>query len=399
MNISWRIARRYAFSKSRQSVINIINLISCVVLILGTASLFVVLSGFGGLRKVNLELISVANPDILLRPATGKYLSVSPSHWEEIKRLPGVSYASQTVEERVYLYYKGKNFIAYIKGTDTAYHRVIPIEEKLAVGRWPPEKYNCIIGDGIARALGTGVFDKDFFLRVIVPKPGMENIVRADHLPYKELYMTVAGVYTINEEFDRKYVYTRLQEVRQLLGLNENQVSAIEIKRDPSASEDRLRAELTRIFGDTIRIDNVIEQNSAIYKMLNTEKAIIYFIFVLVLLVALFNLSGSLVMMILEKKKNLWTLRCMGLTFPELQRIFFFQGCILTLVSSFLGLALGIGICSLQIRYGLLKISQTTPYPMVMAFSDALMVMGIALSLGALVSWLTSKKITDKWLA
>lgn len=399
MNTPFYIAKRYLYSKSNNNAINKITRVASVGVLVGTAALFVVLSGFAGLRAFSLSFTSVFDSDLQITPATGKIINCSPTLLPNLNQIQGVSAVAQVLEERVYLNFKGKNHIAVIKGVDTQFNRVIPTDSILLLNDWFTHgRDEAVIGLTASIKLSLGTYDYSDLLEIYVPKPGKGQILDPLQAFSKERVL-VTGIYSVSEDLDDTYVFTDIALAQRLLGLEANQVSGFEIKLEPEANPDLIIPQLEAQFGDQVLIKTRIQQNDALYKMLNTENVAVYLIFTLVLIIALFNVVGSIIMMILDKKKNLKTLQSMGMTLRQIRKVFYYQGFLLTAISGIIGIALGYLLVFLQLQFGWIRISASFAYPVVPTVLNGLIVLVTMLSLGAIAAGIASRRITPNLLS
>ncbi|MBT8304807.1 MAG: FtsX-like permease family protein, partial [Bacteroidia bacterium] len=211
---------------------------------------------------------------------------------------------------------------------------------------------------------------------------------------FNSVYTTNVGVFQINEDLDNSLVFTNLETAKNLLDYENGQISSIEFKLAPDADEEDARSQLAAILGDSFAIKNRMQLNDALYKMLNTENTAVYLIFTLVLIIALFNVVGSIVMMILDKKKNLNTLFNLGVTIKELRRIFFLQGSLLSIVGGVIGVVIGFLIIILQKMFSLYMITPSLPYPVSIKPMNFLLVLLTISVLGILASKIASSRIS-----
>ena len=399
MNFPIYIAKRYLFSKSGNNAINIITLIAAIGVVVGSMSLFIVLSGFSGLREFSLQFANVFDSDLKVLPASGKTITFTEGSAEKIKNVPGIAAYSKVIEERVFLQYKGRNHIAFIKGVDENYAQVNPVDSLLFLGEWfTPHKQQVVIGTGIAVKLSLGIWDYTDLLDLYVPKPGTGQILDPSRAFTKERAIA-SGMYQVNEELNDKYVFSDIGYARALLGLDSTKVSSVEIKTRPDQDEEALRSQLQKIFPEEIVIKNRIQQNDALYKMLNTENIAVYLIFTLVLIIALFNVIGSIIMMVLDKRKNIKTLYNLGATLKGIRRIFFWQGTLMTTLGGLLGILLGVIVVLLQLNFELVLITSTLPYPVKLNFINGAVVFVTITVLGVIASKIASSRIRAKLVA
>lgn len=358
------IAWRYVRSKSSQNVINIINRMSIFVLIVGGASLMIVLAGFSGLRTFSMSFSNFFDPDLKIFPKTGKIFSLSPMQVAALKESGVVASYTKVLEERVFLNSRGKNYIAYIKGVDENYPKVNAVDSILVISpkEWLLSEDYVVVGNIIAETLNLGLFTSTTPLQIIVPKAGKGSITSSS-TPYREETVLLSDYYQVTEDLDSKYVFATLSLAQRLTGVQANEVSAVEIKLSKGVSVAEGKKRLQKVLGDGFVIKDRMALNEDLYKMFQTENLATYLIFTLVLIVALFNLVGAIIMMILDKRKNLYTLFALGMTERQIRAIFFLQGVIVSLLGAIFGVGLGVGIAWLQKTYPMLYINPNAAVP------------------------------------
>ncbi|WP_454997415.1 FtsX-like permease family protein [Capnocytophaga granulosa] len=358
------IAWRYVRSKSSQNVINIINRMSIFVLIVGGASLMIVLAGFSGLRTFSMSFSNFFDPDLKIFPKTGKIFSLSPMQEAALKESGVVASYTKVLEERVFLNSRGKNYIAYIKGVDENYPKVNAVDSILVISpkEWLLSEDYVVVGNIIAETLNLGLFTSTTPLQIIVPKAGKGSITSSS-TPYREETVLLSDYYQVTEDLDSKYVFATLSLAQRLTGVQANEVSAVEIKLSKGISATEGKKRLQKVLGNSFVIKDRMALNEDLYKMFQTENLATYLIFTLVLIVALFNLVGAIIMMILDKRKNLYTLFALGMTERQIRAIFFLQGVIVSLLGAIFGVGLGVGIAWLQKTYPMLYINPNAAVP------------------------------------
>ncbi|WP_264525858.1 ABC transporter permease [Flavobacterium sp. N502536] len=398
MNFPLYIAKRYIFSRSKNNAINIINRIASMGIIVGTMALFVVLSVFSGLKVFSLSFTNEIDPDLKMSSTYGKSFLITPDQETQLKNIEGIASYSKIIEERVLFLFKDKQLVTYLKGVDKNYVVVNDIRKKLFNGEWlKPDTYQVVIGYGIARDFSLGILDFENPLQVFAPKPGKGAIENPEEAFNKTDVLPVA-IYSISEDLDSKYVFADLSLAQELLMYKSNQVSGIEFNLKENADEGAIRSQLQKVFKNKITIKSRAQLNESLYKMLNTENIVVYLIFTLVIIVALFNLVGALIMMILEKKANLKTLFNLGTEINSLRKIFLLQGTLLSVFGGLIGLVLGIILVLLQQEYNLIMLTPTLAYPVVFTLENVLIVMGTIVSLGFVASLIASSRVSKKLL-
>jgi len=365
--------------------------------IFGSMLLLIVLSGFAGLKTFTLSYSSVVDPDFKISSTLGKKIVITS---EQLSKLEGytdiVSY-SKVIEEKVFLEFKGKTEIATIKGVDEQYQQTVAIDSTISIGQWfDPNTKQTVVGEELAFKLGLGVFDYSSKLKLIVPKLGKGQI---NENTLNKVFAYNVGLFNVNDIYNKQYLFSSLETAQELLSYNTNTVNALELKTIPDVDEEKLRAALSNIFDNKIIIKNKSELNDAIHKMLNTENIAVYLIFTLILIIALFNVIGSITMMIIEKKKDLLTLSNLGTSNRDIKQIFFLQGALLTFIGGGIGVLLGVLLVGSQVIFGYIKIPGTDmPYPVELTVMNVLLVLATIFFLGLVASVIASYRISKKML-
>ena len=386
MSVVLKIAWRYFFSKSGQTVINRINSIALLVIIVATSALMIVLSAFSGLKDFGLSFSNIFDPDFRIIPKLGKTISLESSKIHRLEKVDGIKAFSPILEEKVFLSFKEKNQVAHLKGVGLDYLNVIPADSLVSVGEWlVPESNAIVAGYGIGADMNLGVYDYGSFLNISIPRKNLNSSLRQN--PFYTQQAVTIGLYQISEDIDKKYIFSTLDFARDLLQYPQNVFSSIEIKASPEANSKDLKKKIQKIMGDSVQIKDRTQINTALYKMLNTEHLAIYLIFTLVLIVALFNVVGALVMMILDKKPQMNILKAMGITQHQLGQTFFLLGMMIVLFGGIIGLVLSSVLILIQQWDPFINIPGTSlAYPVKWEFENILIVMGTLLLLGSLAS-------------
>lgn len=362
-------------------------------IVIAAAALFIVLSGFAGLKDFSLEFSSYVDPDLKIIPVEGKSFVLSEDDNSSLKNIEGVSSISKIIEERVVLEFEGKKKLATIKGVDENYTRVTDIDSMIIQGEWLGEENNQVVsGGGIAYDLSFGVLDYGKRLSVYVPKPGKGQISSVKSI-FNSVEAFNIGIFDINEDLNNEYVFADINTTRYLLNYGPNQVSSVEVKLKDGFDENLIKEKIISVLGDGVEIKNKMQLNSALYKMLNTENLVVYLIFTLVIIIALFNVVGALIMMILDKKESLHTLFNLGATVKDVKRIFFLQGSLMTILGGILGLSIGFIVVLLQQQFDLVMITPSLPYPVTLKMVNFVIVLMTIGLLGIIASRIASNRI------
>lgn len=398
MNFPFYIAKRYAFSLSKTTAINIITFIASFGIIVGAMALFVVLSVFSGLRDFSLSFTNATDPDLRIETLNGKSFFISKSQEKQLKTSKNFTKYTKIVEERALFYYKNKEHIAYLKGVDANFIKVNGFGKFLYAGNWlEPNTNQVVVGSGISRKLALGLFDFNNVLEVYVPKPGSGMIENPED-DFNKAPLLTSGIFQVSEDIDEKYIFTGMPLAQSLLNYKPNQLTYIDFKLAPNISESDAIETINKIFPNQVKVKNRAQLNDALYKMLNTENIAVYLIFTLVIIIALFNLIGAIIMMIIEKKSNLKTLYNLGTEIKYLKNIFLFQGNIISVFGGILGLILGIIVVLIQQQFELIMITPTLAYPVVFEAKNILIVLFTIVVLGFIASKIASSTVSKKLL-
>ena len=323
---------------------------------------------------------------------------VTPSQDKQINQIEDIVSYSKIIEERVLFTFDGKQEVTYLKGVDENFDKVNALKKTIYNGDWlKKDTYQVVVGYGIAQQFSMGLLDYNNQLEVMVPKPGKGNIENPEEA-FNKVAVIPVGIYAISEDLDSKYVFADLGLAQELLEYKPNQISGIEVKMKKDADENVIISKLQTIFNNKITIKNRAQLNESLYKMLNTENLAVYLIFTLVIVIALFNLIGALIMMILDKKANLKTLLNLGTEIKDLRKIFLLQGTLLSVFGGIIGLTLGIAIVLLQQHYELVMITPTLAYPVVFSIENVLIVLATIVTLGFIASLIASSRVSKKLL-
>lgn len=398
MNFPLYIAKRYIFSFSKSTAINIISAIALLGIIVGALALFIVLSVFSGLREYSVQFTNDFDPDLKVFATQGKSFVITQEQKEKLKSITEIEIFSTIIEERVLFVFDGKEQITYLKGVDQQFASSNQLSKSLFNGQWlQPNTTQAVIGYGISQKLSVGLYDFNNPLEVYVPKPGKGNIESEEQAFNKE-FLNPVGIYAVSEELDSKYVFVNLDVAQELMGFQPNRVTGIEIKTVLNSNNEALITQIKSVFNNQVTVKTREELNSTLHKMLNTENIAVYLIFTLVIIVALFNLIGALIMIIIEKKHNLKTLLNLGVEIRDLKKIFLFQGLMLSFFGGLIGLALGVLVVYLQQQYSLIMITDSLPYPVVFEIKNLLLVLATITVLGFLAALIASSRVSKKLL-
>ncbi len=393
MNYIRYISQKYLFSKSGNNAINIIVKIASFGVLMVSAAFIIVLSGFSGIRTFNISLIKMTDPDIKITPLTGKNFAPDKDFFEFLKQDNAVISFSRVVEEKVFINYNDKQKIAKIKGVDSNYYKVINLDSTLIAGHLPtPGTIEMLMGVSLANDLSFMLSNNLEMIQLLVPKPG-KGYISDPRKGFYDKYFIPVGIFQTTTDHDQVYLYTTLEAAQQLLNYPPERISSIEIKVKPGQITG-LQKRLQQKFGKKLNIRNRRQLNKLLYKMLNTENLMVYFIFALILLLALFNIVGTIIMIIIDKKDDINTLRVLGLDRSEIKKIFMVQGLGMTVLSGLSGLILGLILVGIQHFHPFLYVPQTNmPYPVEFHWSNILYVLLTIIFMGTFATLIGISKI------
>jgi lipoprotein-releasing system permease protein len=396
--VPFYIAKKYSLRLSKNSAINSITFIASFGVIAGALSLFVVLSVFSGLRAFSLSYTNATDPDYKIESKKGKKIILTDEIIKSLSKNKNIEFFSPAIEERALFRFKDKEIICTIKGVAPLSNTISDYTKYLLGGNWlEAESNEAVVGVGVCNKLSMGLFDFNNALEVYVPKPG-KGLIENEQDAFVKKNLIPSGIFQVNEDLDQKYIFADINLVKELVGYKTNEYSTLELKCKNGTNETDLRSFLEKTFNNSIVIKNRAQLNDALYKMLNQENVVLYLIFTLVLIIALFNLIGAIIMMIIEKKQNLKTLYYLGLLPKQVRNVFLLQGNLISFFGGFIGLAFGIGIVFIQQQYHLVMITPTLAYPVAFEWENIVIVVFTFLSLGYIASKIASSVVTERFL-
>jgi lipoprotein-releasing system permease protein len=395
--LSFLFTWRYFKAKKSTNAINIISWVSISAIILGTASLIILLSVFNGLEQLVQSLYSSFYSDIKISAVRGKFITVSENNLEQLKRLKGVSGYSLTVEDKALLQYNNLQPVV-LKGVDTNYHNINGISRNISRGRFElgtADHPDAVLGSGIESALSLESDRAVIPLMAYVFRNGPDINPADPKSSVRSEEIASSGTFKIQQDFDNKYVITNLPFMQRMLGLDSNQYSAVEISCSVPSKADEVKTQIKALFGPAYQVQTRYEQNQTLFNVMRMEKWVIYAVLTMILIVAAFNMVGALTMLVLEKKKDIQVLKAMGADNRYIQRIFLNEGLLLALLGGGGGILLALFLCWLQVRFKLVPLQGNfliDYYPVKIIPGDLLLVSGTILIVALLASWLPSRR-------
>ncbi|WP_196885808.1 ABC transporter permease [Aureivirga sp. CE67] len=398
MNFSLYIAKRYLFSKNSNNAINIITFIAVFAVMVGTLSLFVVLSVFSGLKDLGEESLNAITPSLEISPKKGKSFFFNDTIQNIIEENKDIAYYSKVIEEKSFLKNGEKEIIANFKAVDTNFSKLTNIRNSIYTGSWFDKRFenSAVIGIGISNELSISAYEFGANLKMFVPKPGKGTVTSVSKA-FNEINTSVTGVFAANnEDLDFNYIFIPLKSGQELLGYKPNQISSIELSVPNASDINSVANYLKDKIGNTFEVKTRNELNADYYRLINSERFITYLIFCLILIIALFNVVGVIIMMIIDKKDNQKTLYNIGASIKDIKRVFILQGFLLSVLGLFIGLGLGIIFVLLQQHFGIIMITSTLPYPMTLTLTNVSVVFFTILALGYIASLIASSRISKQ---
>ncbi|MGC9471003.1 MAG: FtsX-like permease family protein [Bacteroidales bacterium] len=403
MNLPFFIARRYLFAKKSRNVINVISMISLVGVMVGTMALIVVLSVFNGFDNLVRSLFNAFDPDIRITLTEGKTFPADDPLLVKIREHPGVLYAADVLEENALLKYGEKQYIATVKGVSDEFLKMSGIDSMIIDGEftlWDRNMPCAVIGQGIRIYLSVGL---NFItpIQVYVPKR-TGNVSLNPEQAFNRNYIFPSGIFAIQQDFDSKYIIVPIEFIRNLLEYD-NEITSLELKVNPAFSETTVQNELTALAGEQYSVQNRFQQQELLYRIMRSEKWAIFMILAFILLVASFNIIGSITMLILDKKKDIAILQSLGTEMSRIRKIFFIEGWLISAGGATIGLILGGIICWIQQTFGLIRLKGSgsfvvDTYPVDMLWTDFVFVFFTVLLIGFFAAWYPVRYITRRYL-
>ncbi|UYQ93132.1 FtsX-like permease family protein [Chitinophaga horti] len=395
----WQFASRYFWARKSTNAINIIAWVSVGAIAVGTAALIIVLSVFNGFEGLVKSLYSSFYPTLKVVPASGKTLVLTPQQLRQVAKDPAVAHYTQVIEEKAVLSYGGDQTIAVVKGVDDHYMKVANIQSKVIRGKFETvddHGYRAVVGIGLETALGVDVEHSVVPVSVFVPRRGAGADFSMPEQALNNGDFYPAGTFALQQDFDSKYVLTHIDFMRSLLDMKPGEMSGLELALKPGNSDLRVKRRLQELLGDRVDVQTRYEQNKTLYNIMRTEKWVVYSFLSFILVVAAFNMLGSLSMLVLEKRKDITILKAMGSTNGRILRIFLAEGLIIAVIGSVVGIALALIMLVLQQQFGIIKLGGDSflidAFPVEMHAEDFGLVAGTVIVIGILASWLPARR-------
>lgn len=406
MNLPFYIARRYLFSKKSQNAINIISMICVCGVVVATIAVVCALSVFNGFNDLVASMFSSLDPELKISPRTGKVFDPTTSQFQKIKELPDIAYFGEVLQDNALIRYHDRQDIAIVKGVDNNFKDLTQIDSILVDGSF-------LLSDEVAdyATLGIGLSSKlgakpGFAspLEIYVPKRNEKVNMSNPASSFNTGYAYIGSVFMMNQQvYDERYMILPISLVRELFNYDK-EVTSIELKLTDGADISSVKKQIETMLGDQFIVQDRYEQQEASFKMMQVEKWMTFLILSFILTIALFNVVGSLSMLMIEKKEDVRTLRNMGADDRLIRRIFLFEGWMISGFGALIGIVVGLVLCLLQQYYGFIKLGQTAgafiidAYPVRVIFTDLLVAFVTVAAIGLMAAWYPVRYLGKKWL-
>lgn len=405
MRLPFYISKRYLLSKKSHNIINIISGISILGVTVGTMALIVVLSVFNGFEDLVKSLYSSFDPDLKITIAEGKNFDVNRVSREKIKQIPGVISYTEVIEENALIKNKKEQYIVSLKGVSDDFLFENPLDTMLVDGQMIFSEDGLdytVMGYLVAYRLGIKIFDFSKPLTVFVPRRTKKSLTNFDQ-SFNSGQLIPSAVFSVQQEIDSRYLLVSAKFARKLLEYTDSDATAIEVRLSPDAKTESIQQQIQKLAGSDFVVKNRFQQQELLYKIMKSEKWAIFLILTFILIIAVFNVVGSLSLLILDKRKDIAVLYSMGASKRTIKRIFLNEGILISLTGAITGLVLGYLICIIQIKFGILQLGEANAfivpyYPVKLRLLDFVAVFFTVFAIGLVAAWFPVRQISGKYL-
>lgn len=403
MRTELKIAWRYLFAKKQYNAIHIISGISAAAVGVVTAAMVCVLSVMNGFGVMVEQLFSQFDPDIRIEAISGKSFDDQGERFNALRQLPEVAIVSQSIEETALLQFEEKQMPVRLYGVDSVFATLTQIENIITDGHYEVHDGafdRAVLGQGLAWQMGIGArFINP--LHLYAPKRHAKvNMLRPDQA-FNDEVCFIAGTFAVQQvKYDNEVMLVDIHLTRRLLDYGANEVSALLLKIAPNTSVRQAQKQIQALLGDRYKVLNRYEQQADFFRILRVEKLLTTLLLVFILLIASFNIIGSLSMLIIDKRSDIQTLSHLGANQQMIRRVFLFEGWMISTLGAVVGLVVGLIVCLLQEHLGILKLGSGTEYvvsayPVAVQATDILIVSIAVLALGFMAAWIPAKRIKN----
>jgi lipoprotein-releasing system permease protein len=390
-------SKRYLFSRKSRNAINIITLITSAGFAVCTAAMIIILSALNGFVSLVVALYSTFDADIKITPVQGKVIHTQNAIFNTIKNMEGIAFYNEVLEENVLLKYNDKQTIATIKAVSNNFVQATHLDTMLIQGSMILNDTSsfCTIGSGIAAKLNVNIENEFSPIQVYVPKREQFDPLNPES-SFNSKSTYPSGIFGIQQEIDEKYILVSLQFAREILEYTD-EASAIEIITKPGTNTEDLINKIKEATGNSFNVESRAQQHASLYKLMKIEKWVAFLILAFVLLIVSFNLIGSLLMIVIEKKKDFSILNALGMPIKNIRNIIIGEGFLIASLGSIIGIGFGVAICLAQKHYGFVKLGGkgatfvVDSYPIVVLAYDVFITFIVAMVIGILASLYPAK--------
>ena len=396
MNFPFYIAKRYLFSKKSHNAINVISAVSVCGVALATLALVCTLSVFNGFQDLVATMFTAFDPELKITAVSGKVFDGQDERVQSLRQLPEIEVFSESLEDNAMVQYKGRQAMVIVKGVEDNFDRLTPIDSIL-YGRGELVLHDEVVdyaipGIELVSVLGTGIRFLDP-LEVFAPKRGSRINVASPASSFNSDYLHSSGlVFAVNQQkYDASYILTSLAFARNLFQYD-TEVSSVDLKLKDGSNIYKVQENISQLLGEDFRVQNRYEQQADTFRIMEVEKLISYLFLSFILLIACFNVIGSLSMLIIDKRADVVTLRNLGANDETIKRIFLFEGCLISFMGALVGVVLGVALCLVQQEFGLISLGSgdsagafvIDAYPVSVHIGDVVLVLCTVLLVGYL---------------
>jgi lipoprotein-releasing system permease protein len=403
MQLPYFIARRYFISKKSQRAINIISMISVAGVLVGTAALIIVLSVFNGFEDLIVRLYNSFDTDIRIEAKSGKTFAENALPWKAFAADPIIAKAIPVIEENALVKYNEKQFIITLKGVPPAYKEITGLDTMIVDGQLELERGDtdyAVVGAGVAYSLqlNAGLNSQ---IELYAPRSNTTSFLQPEEA-FNRRYLSVPGVFSVQQEYDSRYVIVPFRFAREILEYD-SLISHAELQLKPGVAAGDAVQHIRQLTGDRFVVKNRFQQHESIYRIMKSEKWAVFLILTFILIIATFNIIGTLSMLVIEKKKDIAVLYSMGADRTLLQRIFLAEGLFINLIGCLSGMAIGVLVCLGQQHFGWIQLSGSgsfviDAYPVNMQAMDFLYVFLTVFSIGFIAAWYPARRLVTRSL-
>jgi lipoprotein-releasing system permease protein/zinc transport system substrate-binding protein len=405
LNFPFYIAKRYLFSKKSHNAINIISIVAVCGVAVATMATVCSMSVLNGFRGLVADMFSAFDPELKITPAKGKVFNPDTIMFQEISSLPEIDVIAESLEDNVMINYRGRQGLAVLKGVSDNFISLTNFGSILIDGDTilKNEDNNfALLGFGIANSIGVNA-GFVFPMEIDAPKRNVKVNLSNPIASVNREYAYIGGIFRVDQAiYDQNYIIVPIRLARDLFDYEE-EVSALEIKLKAGASVKEVQAEIQKISGDGFLVKDCYQQQEDTFKMINIEKWVTFLILSFILLIAAFNIIGSLSMLIIDKQADMMMLRNLGADNRLISRIFLFEGWLISAFGAVAGITLGVLLCFGQQHFGWLRLGtgdnfSVTAYPVIVSSSDLLFILITVLTIGFFSVLYPVRYLSKKWL-